>query len=573
MNNNIIIELREKDAQHKVRNGEYDILLSKQVVLEEGDTVALKSVMIDTIVQSTGQITIPDDLTLEINFGLYLNHWVENKAGIAQYTQVNTAGTDISSNLGDGKLCVPYKYFEGVSGEFIMTSTWEYSAIKQISGNCNITYSYIDINFDLQYLHTKIPTLYNGDTYSDDFGLIVCKIGSLQVLTDLTPYGLNNDGIGFNSPVSGLSHYIPYNFKSTFILPKGNYTPQQLSLFMSKMFSENNSTPYTNSVNYIQNKFLSDTSNFAVGRPQPDGSGGNLSSNALFVKISDDGFVSGIDFNTAPNSIILGASQIALDYDDLSNAFKFSYIHTPLLDQATGKNISIKYLTDSSENTCAIGAHSGIYFTSLIAKDSNNNLFDFWSGILGFDVASMCVGFTGTVDNQFGETYSDSRWLVLQQPIVGQHITSNYVGMDTVIQKTPSWYKLTALNESNSAFDSTADPNTTNEIIAPNKLAELQNKFSHYLLELNMKLQNEIIGADDVYRNYSGIINKYYSSGSYLYGDESGAIVYEHKGMPLVLRSIKCRILTSDKIADPLLGNDNTIYMQVIKAPPTVASK
>ena len=82
-----------------------------------------------------------------------------------------------------------------------------------------------------------------------------------------------------------------------------------------------------------------------------------------------------------------------------------------------------------------------------------------------------------------------------------------------------------------------------------------------------MKLQNELIGADDVYRNYSGIINKYYSSGSYVYGDESGAIVYEHKGMPLVLRSVKCRILTSDKIADPLLGSDNTIYMQVIKAP------
>ncbi len=58
MNNNIIIELRENDAQHKVQNGEYDILLSKQVVLEEGDTVALKSVMIDTIVQSTLKINI-----------------------------------------------------------------------------------------------------------------------------------------------------------------------------------------------------------------------------------------------------------------------------------------------------------------------------------------------------------------------------------------------------------------------------------------------------------------------------------------------------------------------------------
>jgi hypothetical protein len=566
MNNNIIIELREKDSQHKVRNGEYDVLLSKQVVLEEGDTVALKSVMIDTIVQSSGQITIPDDLTLEINYGLYMNHWLENKAGIAQYSQINTAGADISTLLGDGKLCIPYKKIDGVLNEFEYVSTWIYHGINQQNGNCNITYSYIDVNFEIQYLHTFIPIVYYNEPFEDDFGLIICKIGTLQVLTDLTPYGLSNDGIGPTVPTSGLNHYVPYNFKSSFVLPKGVYSPDQLALYLSKMFSENDANPYNATNQYIQNKFLMQTGNFANAQPQPDGSAGTLTENALFIKYQDGGFLSGIDFNTTANDIFIGASQIAIDYTDTTNSFQFSYIHTPLLDAGTGKNLSIKYLTNSDGDKCAIGAHSGIYFTSLIAKDSNNKLFDFWQDILGYDLASMTVGYTGTTNNQFGIPYSNSTWLIQEQPVLGQHITSNYVGMDTAIQKTTSWYKYTTLSEENSAFDSTADPNTTNAIVAPNKLTELQNKFSHYLLELNMKLQNEVIGADDVYRNYSGIINKYYASGSYLYGDESGAIVYEHKGAPLVLRSIKCRILTSDRVADPLLGDDNTIYMQVLKA-------
>jgi hypothetical protein len=198
--------------------------------------------------------------------------------------------------------------------------------------------------------------------------------------------------------------------------------------------------------------------------------------------------------------------------------------------------------------------------------NSKNQPFDFWSGLLGFDVQSMTVGFNNVVPNIFGN--DNSHWVQLDMPVLGQNITSAYIGMDTAVQKNATWYEAQTLSASGSNYilDATANPDQTTEITAIVKLAELQNKFSHYILDLNMKLQNEIIGADDVYRNYSGIINKYYSSGSYLYGDESGAIVYEHKGAPLTLRSVKCRILTSDKIADPLIGSDNTIYMQVLKA-------
>jgi hypothetical protein len=581
MNNNIIIELRENDAQHKVQNGEYDILLSKQVVLEEGDTVALKSVMIDTIVQSTGQITIPDDLTLKIRFGIYLNHWIKspNTNTTAGYIELNLAGQDMGTILGDGKLCIPYKKIPSLEAPYSYADGYGYFADNQDApgGNIAVEYSYENINGQTIYINSYLPLIDKSTYYTDGFGQeILFRNGTFQLLTDVSSRNLQPEGLAGVIPIEeGIDHYLPYNFESDFVLPKGIYTANELSLYVSKMLSANTLSPYNTGTasDYIKTGFIKNTAMFAESMPQPDGTGGTIPENVRFVKYDPvNGMVSAIDYNNSdgsllPPSYIIGASQIALDFDPDSNAFKFSYLHTPLLDQGTGQNLSIKYLINGGGNVSAIGAHSGIYFTYLSAFDSNNQPFDFWSGLLGFDVPSMLIGINNVVPNIFGNT--NSSWAQLDMPVLGQHITSAYIGMDTAIKKSTTWYEAQSLSTSgnNYYFDATANPDQTTEIIAQNKLAELQNKFSHYLLELNMKLQNELIGADDVYRNYSGIINKYYSSGSYVYGDESGAIVYEHKGMPLVLRSVKCRILTSDKIADPLLGSDNTIYMQVIKAP------
>jgi hypothetical protein len=82
-----------------------------------------------------------------------------------------------------------------------------------------------------------------------------------------------------------------------------------------------------------------------------------------------------------------------------------------------------------------------------------------------------------------------------------------------------------------------------------------------------MKFQNELIGVDEVYRSYNGIVNKYYNFGSYIYSsDGEGSIVYQHKGSPIVLKSVNCAIRRSDnREVDENLGPNSCIYMQLIK--------
>jgi hypothetical protein len=61
-------------------------------------------------------------------------------------------------------------------------------------------------------------------------------------------------------------------------------------------------------------------------------------------------------------------------------------------------------------------------------------------------------------------------------------------------------------------------------------------------------------------------VGKYYQVSNYIIGDSDGAIQYQHRGMPLILRSIRIRILKSDKKQDLNLGSDNTIMFQLIKS-------
>ena len=74
MNSNIIIELREKDGV-EISNGSYEVNLSVPITINEGDTILMKQCMIDTI-STSNQIVIPDDLTLVIHNGIYVNDWV-----------------------------------------------------------------------------------------------------------------------------------------------------------------------------------------------------------------------------------------------------------------------------------------------------------------------------------------------------------------------------------------------------------------------------------------------------------------------------------------------------------------
>lgn len=594
MENNIIIELNEREAIKKIQNGEWISNLSKPIIISEGDQVQLKASMIDAIAQSSEQITIPSDLKLVFKYGLYYNDWLPNynlPEGQATNTRpeqnlyyffYNNDGSDAQKYTGDGRYVIPYKKLDSVTG-LTKAEGWEFGNPSTINNSAPFTveYSYLNENNVLSYITHNIPSIPKGEEYGDVFNIIY-KTGSFKIVSpNLDKIGITSYGPINPEPIDSDVSYIPYNFEASIILPKGNYTAQELSLFISKELSVNNTTPFNTgtTTNYINNPFLKNTQEFFAGEPQPDGSAGDITQDIFYVRYNNNGSFDGamkiifdVDLPDLNYNMFLGASQLALDYDNVSSSFKFSYMHTPLLDTATGKNLTIKYLKSGS-NVSAISAHSGIYFTNLHAETMDGQLFNFWGkdGLLGFDVDNLCVDYVNLVQNMYG--VPSSAWIVLEKLEVGKNITNNYIGIDSAIIKTAnSWMKQGALPSGDGSYynwvESTGDPDNTNEIKAVVKLPELQNTFSHYFIDLNMKFQNELIGADEIYRSYNGIINKYYNFGSYIYSsDGEGSLIYQHKGAPIVLKSVKCAIRkSSDRQVDENLGANSCVYMQLIKA-------
>ena len=99
--NNIILELRQKDASQIVANGDYEVDLAKEIIIEAGDTISLKQSFID--ITNSDQIIIPYDLTISTEHILYFTDWINDPNTKGDY--VNNTGS--SGVQGQGFSFVP----------------------------------------------------------------------------------------------------------------------------------------------------------------------------------------------------------------------------------------------------------------------------------------------------------------------------------------------------------------------------------------------------------------------------------------------------------------------------------
>jgi len=75
LNNNIIIELREQDADVNYASGDYSISLKDSIPLMPQDVVEIKSVAIDSIEANQGDITLEEDTEISVSFANYITNW------------------------------------------------------------------------------------------------------------------------------------------------------------------------------------------------------------------------------------------------------------------------------------------------------------------------------------------------------------------------------------------------------------------------------------------------------------------------------------------------------------------
>ena len=571
MSSNVIIELRQSDAVDVIQNGDYQCQMSKDITIEAGDVVQLTKAFIDTVKES--YINITDDLTLTIQSGVYFNNWVQ-LTGTANFIDEDGNNVPVNVNSPSFKRFIPFLGIDAGSLTGYSNYTGYQYKINYTGDNepaFPITYSYLDYMNRPQYFHTTFPALTRrvNTTYTDSFN-IVAKTGSLKVVSPSASVFAEISTTLVGPVGSAITNklYQPFIFTTEISLPKGVYSPQQISTYISEQLSSANLSPSVASQNMSQSKFLFAITDFDLGKDNPNGqvnpSTGipvTLAEQTTFI--SDDGALS-YKFTTG-NTSLIGTSQVALEYDATADKFNWTYTHQPMLDATTGSNMCVRFLRrglQTNGDVVGVCENGGIYFNSLVAKNSKGVHIDFWSGMLGFDLDALCVGVKSVGSNKYGLTGMIS---LLSSPLeVGVNISTGYFGLDAgVIRGASSWYARQSVPNTQAGLCSTI--NSTNAIYASKTLDLLLNKFSHYILQTDLGFSNNTYIGAQFYRNINAVISKYYAYGSYAFAESDASIQYIHQGSPIQLKSVHVRLLKSDKKVDINLGEDNTIILQIIK--------
>ena len=159
----------------------------------------------------------------------------------------------------------------------------------------------------------------------------------------------------------------------------------------------------------------------------------------------------------------------------------------------------------------------------------------------------------------------------------GQHTTTATTRLDQMINKPPingasstSNFQIVPSNATGNVIPAPKFPLDhfiTSEINNPVKafrpaVSGVLLDTGYYLLEINAGITNLIMDSSKTYRNISGIINRYFSLGSYTSTGMDTSLVYTHSGEPIALSDIQIRVLNPDK-TPASIGFDNTIFLEV----------
>ena len=369
------------------------------------------------------------------------------------------------------------------------------------------------------------------------------------------------------------SSYQPLLRTSAISIPKGSYTSNDMCDIINRAMTEYSSTSGTGAS--IGNF---DYNNNLLGFTYQDKSDG--AGNATdFVK-TDGSCRFNMKDDTDPQYFV-GSNQFSLNYDDILNRFQFQYLHFPMYDingnlinqLSTTKGVrGFESLGNSSiSRTC--GSTSGIYFDNLSARTREGGIsYDFWASKLGFtqlnsgedgDILVRPTHNKGTASTFLNDFFPSFNLTS------GINITEARQDVDNLVLKGgtydsgkgPNVVQLTTLNTK--AIQS-SEQNSLSVDAEVSVFRDIIDE-GYYQVEVGCGISNKLVGATDIKTKISSIVNRYFSQNSYTSDAGNGSISYTHTGVPFNLSSFKIRILDSQGEVASNIGDDNTIFIEVIK--------
>lgn len=611
-----ILELKE-NIQNKppdYSNGEFNVNLKNSLTLQNGSSVVMRNIFIDTVASSGGMITVEEDTEVSMTFVRGFNFSVDmasnsgtvkdsiliDQNNLGYNFDLNISQNDKQNshifhpaNKGDSHVyyetipnTVPAGHNKFRVAEFMTFGSDFEDHYRDHYGGFAITFQYYDINGNLQTYPTSLNNIKSPKEGGDDAvhqqslgentfiydssrnfgngGVAVVSPSASSMIKDHT----TNPTIAFGgTPFTSGEVYTPNYQKVKVVIPAGAYDPNNLARLITdgfvkvnqeqdKLISGNASLPFTSTILAPTDNECYDAGGTAIFIS-------DSSQVALRVKKDDT-------IGSPVNRPITGASEFAFVFDGGeggTQTFKFTSLHSPFYVNTAPAGQPTNLSIGNRMTPINVGTGGTPEYLTFNDNKKGDILItalepfnDFWVNKLGIGGSCICQMATSDFKIDIGGGATSVIKVPKFQIQVGINMTEPFLGTDVLVPKDT----LIPAIADYSTVQIVPNLNTIS-IFGEKTLNQITNINGYFLIEIRgYNNGTRVIGSNNV-DDISAIVSRYYTSPSYTNGYSSDSIVYTHKGQPIELSNFTVRILDPDRTPAVGIGVNSCVYLSIVE--------
>ena len=573
-----VISVSAYNSKGKISNGEWDSILAETMIINNGDGIVIKDAYIDTRTRSSDDIYIEEDTMLYIDYYYYyVNAYTDVDKMHVMGRSLGTAGLQLNSNIftyipSTNTIELPNP--DGLP--YMLMFYWYPFDVN--------THSYPEVGEKLwQPVVGVWQYLLKAGSYAKDYLATKLTKEMARVVPDKIDGGFSLD-VGVTSiRRMRISDIIPNTPPKNFIIqPLIIYagTEHTYGYFVDYNNLTLNPNPTNGGLPSAGNSpipaVLMSINNVEGRRNVLFETNNNPYIIFPYLRLVENEFVSTIfQGNNSLVAPMIGANEISLIYNNQNNGlYSFDYLHTPIL--SGGKEV----VMISAINFANATEESQVFY-DIAMSDRQAGIIpaklepeSFWRDILGFDTKAL------KGSDKIGNNFSQPQMLWANYQSL---TTGNFWGIsmlsDERLEFSMNGYPILFPNTFRDTMyrgylgDGFSGPQTNKygttiwESDSTNMVEAVSpplnpNDTGHFLIEITGYNTN-YFDENDAYQVKSIISSYYITANSFATAPFPDSFVYEHHGEPLIIGSLKIRILNPKTKKVLPIGPNSTIYLQV----------
>lgn len=571
-----VISVSAYNSKGKISNGEWDSILAETMIINNGDGIVIKDAYIDTRTRSSDDIYIEEDTMLYIDYYYYyVNAYTDVDKMHVMGRSLGTAGLQTDSNIFTyipSTTTIELPNPDGLP--YMLMFYWYQYDIN--------THSYPEVGDKMwQPVVGVWQYLLKTGSYAKDYLATVLTKEMARVVPDKIDKGFAFD-VGVSSiRKMRISETIPNTPPKNFIIqPLIIYTGTEHTYSFNVDYNNLTVNPNTGGLPSGGNSpipaVLMSINNVEGRRNTAFSANSNPYIIFPYLRLVQNEFVSTLfQGNNSLVAPMVGANEISLIYNNQNNGiYSFDYLHTPIL--SAGKEVVI-ISTINIANVAEVpqvvydvamsDRQAGI-ITAKLEPES------FWRDILGFDTTALLGS------SKIGGNFSQPQMLWADYQAI---TTGNFWGVsmlsDPRLELSMNGYPILFPNTFRDTIyrgylgDGFSGPQTNKygtiiwESDSTNMVEAVgpplnPSDTGHFLIEITGYNTN-YFDENDAYQVKSIISSYYITANSFATAPFPDSFIYEHHGEPLIIGSLKVRILNPKTKKVLPIGPNSTIYLQV----------